>query len=465
MVDLVLHGGGPMKKAIAQSIRCATLAAVLMIALRALPYSRSAFADQIPAGWEASNMQPIGYSDLNGHGAFKMAIKRVGDKWYLYMGHLWERGWTIVDVTDPANPKVAKHIPGPDNTFTIQMELHDNLMVTAMERMFPTWGGDVDKPFDEGVLVWDISDPLNPKQLSHWKTGSTGAHRIGYPGGKYVNVAAAMPGYKGNILVFLDISDPKNPKEVSRWWLRGQKEGEPSIVDNSSPSPTNPGFHGPAIIDGNTAYLGYGPAIVILDISDITQPRQIGRLDMSPPFLLAGQQGVHDVLKIPGKPLLFSHSETSAENCDTDPLDHVAMIDIKNPAKPRLTSMFPLPVPPAGAPYTNFRDKGGRFGPHNTNLEYHLPDVEKQGELIYLTYFNAGLRIFNIADPRMPKEVGWFIPPQPTKRIGVMTKTKLVQQTEDVLVDTRGNIYITGKQWGLFVLRYTGKGEPAPTAK
>jgi len=450
-----------MKRALAESFLRVTVVAAITVALA----SHCTSADQIPAGWEASSMKPIGYSDLNGHGAFKMAIKRVGDKWYLYMGHLWERGWTIVDVTDPANPKVAKHIPAPENTFTIQMELHDNIMVTAMERMFPTWGGDVDKPFDEGVLIWDISDPLNPQQLSHWKTGSTGAHRIGYPGGNYVNVAAAMPGYKGNILVFLDISDPKNPKEVSRWWLRGQKEGEPSIVDNSSPSPTNPGFHGPAIIDGSTAYLGYGPAIIILDISDITNPKQIGRLDMSPPFILAGQQGVHDVLKIPGKPLLFSHSETSAENCDTDPLDHVAMIDIKNPAKPRLMSMFPLPVPPADAPYTNFCDKGGRFGPHNTNLEYHLPDVEKQGNLIYLTYFNAGLRIFNIEDPRMPKEVGWFIPPQPTKRIGVMPKTKLVQQTEDVLVDTRGNIYITDKQWGLFVLRYTGKGEPAPTAK
>jgi hypothetical protein len=40
-----------------------------------------------------------------------------------------------------------------------------------------------------------------------------------------------------------------------------------------------------------------------------------------------------------------------------------------------------------------------------------------------------------------------------------------VTQTEDVLVDTRGNIYITDKQWGVFVLRYTGKGRPAPTAK
>jgi hypothetical protein len=46
-----------------------------------------------------------------------------------------------------------------------------------------------------------------------------------------------------------------------------------------------------------------------------------------------------------------------------------------------------------------------------------------------------------------------------------MPKTKLVQQTEDVLIDTRGNIHITDKQWGLVVLHYTGKVEPAPTAK
>ena len=38
-------------------------------------------------------------------------------------------------------------------------------------------------------------------------------------------------------------------------------------------------------------------------------------------------------------------------------------------------------------------------------------------------------------------------------------------QTEDVLVDTRGNIYITDKQWGLYILRYTGAGQPAPTDK
>ena len=35
---------------------------------------------------------------------------------------------------------------------------------------------------------------------------------------------------------------------------------------------------------------------------------------------------------------------------------------------------------------------------------------------------------------------------------------KLVTQTEDVLVDTRGNIYITDKQWGLYILRTPARG-------
>jgi len=438
-----------------------TLFALALCAL----FTGRGYADDIPSGWEGSNIKPIGYSGLDGRGgAFKMVVRHVNDKWYLYMGHLWHGGWTILDVTDAANPKFVKFVPGPDNTNTIQMEFHDDIMITAVQRKPPNWGGDPNKPFEEGVLIWDISDPVNWKQLSHWKTGATGTHRDGYPGGKYANLAATMPGFRGQILVFLDISDPKEPREAGRWWMPGQKEGE-------EPARRDISFHGPAIIssDGKTAYLGYGPAVVILDISDISKPKQIGQLTISPPF---GGIPAHDVLPIPGKPLLFVHAEGTGGGDEPDgrlactsPLSLSGMIDIKDPTKPRLMSIFPLPESPKNAPYSDFCDKGGRFGPHNTNLEYHLPDVEKQADLIYLTYFNAGLRIYDIKDPRMPKEVGWFVPPTPTKRYGPLPYDKLVSQTEDVLVDTRGNIYITDKNRGIFILRYTGKGEPAPTAQ
>src|SRR5215467_3011314 len=156
-----------------------------------------AYADPIPKGWQASNMKAIGYSGLDGRGgAFKMAIRQVAGRWYLYMGHEWHRGWTIIDVTDATNPKFVKFVEGPDNTNTIQMELHDNLMITALQKKQPNWGGDPNRPNDEGALFWDISDPVNWKLLSHWKTGSNGIHRIGYPGGRYFNAAATMPGYR-----------------------------------------------------------------------------------------------------------------------------------------------------------------------------------------------------------------------------------------------------------------------------
>jgi hypothetical protein len=441
------------------AMTCLRRGAVIAVAAAAVNLTAPVHADPIPPGWEASNMEAIGYSGLeNRKGAFKMAIRKVDGRWYLYMGHLWHFGWSIVDVTDPKNPKFLKTIPGPDNTWTIQMTLHDNIMVTALEKGALGWGTDPAKPNEEGVLVWDIGDPVNPKQLSHWKTGATGTHRNSYPGGKYAYLAAAMPGFSSHILAILDISDPAHPKEAGRWWMPGQKNGEPK--------PEGPeGFHGPAMIspDGKTAAMAYSPALVNLDISDIANPKLIGKLTFSPPFNAVGAPSLHTVLPLWDRNLVYVNSEAIAERCN-EGLNFAGLVDNRNMARPRLISLFPLPVPPKGAPYKNFCEKGGRFGPHNVNQEIHLPDVEQPGNLIYLTYFNAGLRVFDIKDPLLPTETGWFIPPQPAERAGALPRD-LVTQIEDVLVDTRGYIYVTDKQWGLWVLRYTGPDQPTPTDK
>ena len=73
-------------------------------------------------------------------------------------------------------------------------------MITALQKSAAAWGADPSKPHAEGMLIWDISDPENPRQLSHWKTGSTGTHRNSYPGGRDAYLSAAMPGYSDNIL-------------------------------------------------------------------------------------------------------------------------------------------------------------------------------------------------------------------------------------------------------------------------
>ena len=468
-----LRASAPKRGAVRKILR-----ALVTLSLIVLFAHARASANQIPTGWKASNMHPIGFNDINGHSGFKMSIKRAGDKWYLYMGNQWTPGWTIVDVTDASNPTVVKEWNIGDNSGTVQMEQHGNLMLTSLQNGI--WGWDKTKPHQEGVAFWDISDPINPKLLSKWLTPG-GTHRNTFPGGKYAYLAGHEAGIDGQLLVVMDVSDPKEPRVAGQWWMQGQKPGEtnsaPLLSEVAPPGGhgATPSFHGGITFENNVAYVAYGPALVLLDISDPPHPKQISRLDFSPPF-----NGIvmHDALKIPGKPYVFVHSE--ALGGDTEPgspyrrvddtapctfsVPLVAMVDVTDQAHPRFMSMFPLPHPPPGEPYTDFCDKGGRFGPHNTNLLQHNPDVEKQADLIYLAYFGAGLRIFNIADPRDPREVGWFIPPTPTKRLGPVP-AKLVNSTEEVLVDTRGNIYITDRQWGLFVLRYTGDDQPKPTAK
>ena len=77
----------------------------------------------IPQPYFAHNMEVLGYHDLGGRPAFKLAMQEVAGRWYLYMGHLWHRGWSILDVTDPAGPELTAFIPGPENTWTIQIQV------------------------------------------------------------------------------------------------------------------------------------------------------------------------------------------------------------------------------------------------------------------------------------------------------------------------------------------------------
>ena len=122
-----------------------------------------------------------------------------------------------------------------------------------------------------------------------------------------------------------------------------------------------------------------------------------------------------------------------------------------------------MPVPPAGLPYKNFCDKGGRFGPHNMNQLQYNPNVQKQGNLAYLTWFNAGLRVVDIRDPFTPKEVAYYIPAinkntakRCVKENGV-EKCKIAIQTNNAEVDDRGYIYAVDRAGtGMHILELTG---------
>jgi hypothetical protein len=165
----------------------------------------------------ARNVELVGYHDLEGKPAIKMALQVVNDKWYLYLAHFWASGWAILDVTDPSRPKYLKFIPGPDNTATAQVQVADGIMITALEKIMPGWGDKPGQSFSEGIYIWDVKDPVNPKRLAHLNTGAYGTHRNHWEGGRYVHLSATARGIAGHIYMMVDIADPSHPVEAGRW--------------------------------------------------------------------------------------------------------------------------------------------------------------------------------------------------------------------------------------------------------
>ena len=405
-------------------------------------------AKNLPRGdYSLRNVEIVGYHDLDGRPGFKMAIQEVAGRWYLYLGHLWHRGWSIIDVTDPSDPELLRFVPGPSNTWTIQIQVAGGLMITALEKIDTGWGDDPSAAFEEGFLVWDVSSPADPVRLGRYSTGGNGTHRNFYDGGRYVHCSSVPAGYDGHIYEIVDLADRGAPRVVGRWWVSGQWRagGEAGVSPGTS-------LHA-AYVTGHRAYLAYGAAgLIILDVSDPTAPSLVSRLDLAPPFnpIIAA----HTAVPLHGRGLVAVNSEAIEEDCD-EPLGLAGLVDVAKERAPRLVSLFPLPTPPSGAPYRNFCERGGRFGPHNLHQPQGNPAHLDREDLALLTWFNAGLRIYDISDPRLPSEVGEFVPPDPLERRGVLPAGRLVAQSEDVLADARGFVYVTDKNHGLHLLRLT----------
>ena len=222
---------------------------------------------------------------------------------------------------------------GPSNTSTGQIDIGGNTMITALSRKRVDWGGDDKLPAGEGVLIWDISDPVNPKQVGHYQTGNDGTHRNYYSGGRYMHLAASVKGYRGNIYQIVDISDPAKPVEAGRWSFPGQKDGE------TPAAPPATSLHGPPELVGNTVFLSYGGAgMVVVDIADVAKPKFVGRLAFSPPYLPF--IGVHTIQPIPGKNLAVVNSEAIRENCN-EAANHVSMVDTSRPVAAAAGFNFP----------------------------------------------------------------------------------------------------------------------------
>src|SRR3990172_699460 len=67
----------------------------------------------------ARNMRLVGYSDQGGRPDGCQLMVHRG---YAYVGHMFSKGFSIVDVRDARNPRTVNYLAAPANTWNIHLQ-------------------------------------------------------------------------------------------------------------------------------------------------------------------------------------------------------------------------------------------------------------------------------------------------------------------------------------------------------
>lgn len=455
------------------------------------PAPAEAAADDRSDG--AQNVRLVGHHDLQGRESLVVTARSdaANGNW-VYVGHhdsyyddepklnpitnkMEFNGTSILEVTDPAKPRLVWHIPNQTNANSravwVVYDYEFDSRPSGRDYLIRNSEAGEDLKFQ----IFDISSRgTDPSQIALVSeiTGTPVDSCGRGCGGKFVQRAhkgwwsedtgyfyssAGEPGFRSPIIQIFDLRDPKNPKFVGRAWIPGQKEGEAGFEGQYA--------HHPVVDEQNKRlYVGYrnaGGHAASFDISNPATPRLVWSIDMNPPH-----RGPHTVSPIvydslpnvgkAGLPRTFAFIVDEAGGAADmapckDPIRPKAyMLDITSETRPFPVSLWEVPV-------GDFCSKGGRFGPHQSAETVNGSLNRFEDKLAWIAYFNAGIRVVDLSDPYHLKEVGYYIPKTNQKSHPIAKGQNVAIQINDVDIDHRGLAYASDRVGtGLFILEYTG---------
>lgn len=403
-----------------------------------------------PAGEQGStrNFRLIAHHELNGFGGLGegMSIQLAKDgRRIMWLAHeSAPKNFTAVDVTDPKNPRVVVQTELPHSYMrSNSLEVTGNIMAVAYQTQKAGQEG-------AGLELFDISVPENPRSIAFMDGSgpySRGVHQLWFCDGEFVHMAAGAPDFQprnpldDQCYRIIDVRNPSRPVEAGRWWLPGTREGDDAPPPPRHPKGTDFGFraHNTNVYPQrpDRCYMGYLDAgMIILDISDKSAPKQVARWDNSPPYW----GFTHTVLPLFDRGLFVVTDESVLDDAADWP-KLIWMLDGREETNPVPIATFP---PPERDLYAH---RGGRLGAHNLHENLPLPTSWFSDQVIVGTFFNAGLRAYDISDPYRPTEIAHFVPPAPK-----LAPTGAIQ-LNDVFIDERGIVYTVDRHvGGLYIL-------------
>ena len=436
----------------------------------------------------SSNMLLLGHADLQGRSAYQPTIRENHGRWIAYVGHhggkavnpftgqAEDNGTSIIDVTDPRNPRQVAHIPGEPG----MAEQGGAQMVRVCNGSeLPAVRNSADKSKvymlrnfgNKAHEMWDVTTPEKPTRLTVIVDGLKDTHKSWWECDTGIGflVSGLADWRTRRMTQVFDLSDPAHPRFIRNFGLAGQQPGASGAVPTELHGLISTGAK------GNRLYFGYGTnksgVMQIVDrqklLSGAAEPTpanlaaaEVGRLNLN------ANNGAHTALPVLGmtvpefakdkdrgkRDIVVVVDESLANEC-TEPRQFVWIADVTDEKTPVVISTFNVPEASG-----NFCSRGGRFGSHSSN-ENQPPMY--YGKYVFATWFNAGVRAIDISDPYHPKEAGFYIPATTGKTDKRCVKDasgercKVAIQSNNLEVDDRGYIYVVDRaNTGMHILEF-----------
>lgn len=285
-------------------------------------------------------------------------------------------------------------------------------------------------PKDWDLLATRTTDITHPDAPIGRQQGSGSLDSPEYFGGKYMILASApddsyalteysnylySPGYQ-----VWDMSNPADPVFVKQITVPGQKADDPASVFEYLKNPRAgnrtswmgarmPIFLPQPLEKGGKIGFGAmgGLGLWSFDLSDPANPRILDNVN-TPPSFSGTEFDNADVSQYERTGYVLTSGYPLNTDCN-EPYKDIWVVNAKDPANMKVEAKLPRPVPPEGAPYTSFCQRGGSFGPKRSN-SIGQPGVWRQNVVPY-SFYNAGVQLFDVTDPTQPRIAGYFVPP------------------------------------------------------
>ena len=406
----------------------------------------------VPSGI-GRRIRHLSYSDQGGR---PDGVQVMVNRRHVYVGHMFSDGVTILDATDPRRLKPVGFFTAGVNTRTHHLQVADDVMllanganIVAMQSYDNLRGyfenALVDsitnkKKFRSGLSIHDISRPGEMREIAFLEIPGFGVNRLSWMGGRYAYLSAHFDGFTDHIFCIVDLKEITKPEIVSRWWL--------------------PGMHRAG---GEKAASAPGKRVA-LHHCDRRRQSRVWRLARWRPDDSRHQRSARrrsscrtstGRRRSPAGRIRRCRCQ-AATSCRRRRSERGALRKRHVPHVRRRRARAGESGADRDAADAQDRDfcAWGTFGPHN--LHENRPGSFRSEDLIFATYNNAGVRVFDIKDPFAPKEIASWVPPVPKRLIDPRPNVSLAAKTADIFVTTDGLMFVSDWNAGLNVLQYEG---------